>query len=73
MSKILLLSSLIDKRQQKVKELNYYMEQLQFLQSKLFEVQREIKLTNEIIDAIEKESIIDIAELIERQQYDSFK
>jgi prefoldin subunit 5 len=73
MSKILLLSSLIDKRQQKVKELNYYMEQLQFLQSKLFEVQREIKLTNEIIDAIEKENIIDIAELIERQQYDSFK
>jgi len=49
------------------------MEQLQFLQSKLFEVQREIKLTNEIIDAIEKENIIDIAELIERQQYDSFK
>ena len=73
MSKILLLSSLIDKRQQKVKELNYYMEQLQFLQNKLFEVQREIKLTNEIIDAIEKENIIDIAELIERQQYDSFK
>ena len=73
MSKILLLSSLIDKRQQKVKELNYYMVQLQFLQSTLFEVQREIKLTNEIIDAIEKENIIDIAELIERQQYDSFK
>lgn len=56
-SKIVLLADIYQLREQKQKELDYYNERLKELQTKLFFVQKEIQITNYIIDLIEKEKI----------------
>lgn len=56
-SKIVLLADIYQLREQKQKELDYYGERLKELQTKLFFVQKEIQITNYIIDMIEKEKI----------------
>lgn len=61
MSEILLMSDLLDIRTKKLKELEFYNQQLKELQLKMVFIQQEISLTNKIIDMIEKETIIDIA------------
>lgn len=61
MSEILLMSDLLDIRTRKLKELEFYNQQLKELQLKMVFIQQEISLTNKIIDMIEKETIIDIA------------
>ena len=61
MSEILLMSDLLDIRARKLKELEFYNQQLKELQLKMVFIQQEISLTNKIIDMIEKETIIDIA------------
>ena len=60
MSEILMISDLLDIRSRKMKELEFYNEQLNELQLKMVFIQQEIALTNKIIDMIEKETIIDI-------------
>ena len=60
MSEILMISDLLDIRARKQKELEFYTQQLDELQLKMVFIQQEIKLTNRIIDMIEKEQIIDI-------------
>lgn len=60
MSEILMISDLMDIRSRKLKELEFYNEQLNELQLKMVFIQQEIALTNKIIDMIEKETIIDI-------------
>lgn len=60
MSEILLISDLMDIRARKLKELEFYNEQLNELKLKMVFIQQEITLTNKIIDMIEKETIIDI-------------
>ena len=60
MSEILLISDLLDIRARKLKELEFYNEQLNDLKLKMVFIQQEITLTNKIIDMIEKETVIDI-------------
>lgn len=60
MSEILLISDLLDIRARKLKELDFYNEQLKELQFKMVFIQKEINLTNQIIDMIERETIVDI-------------
>jgi hypothetical protein len=60
MSEILLMSDLLDIRARKLKELEFYNQQLKELQLKMVFIQQEIILTNKIIDMIEKETVIDI-------------
>ena len=60
MSEILMISDLLDIRARKLKELEFYNEQLNDLKLKMVFIQQEIALTNKIIDMIEKETIIDI-------------
>jgi predicted transcriptional regulator len=60
MSEILLITDLLDIRARKQKELDFYTEQLQELRLKMVYIQQEITLTNQIIDMIEKERIVDI-------------
>lgn len=60
MSEILMISDLLDIRSRKMRELEFYNEQLNELQLKMVFIQQEIALTNKIIDMIEKETIIDI-------------
>ena len=66
MSEILMISDLLDIRARKLKELEFYNEQLNELKLKMVFIQQEIALTNKIIDMIEKETIIDIGLHIKR-------
>ena len=61
MTDIIVMSDLLDIRARKLKELDFYNQQLKELQLKMVFIQQEITLTNRIINMIEKEQIIDIA------------
>lgn len=65
MAKIILLSDLKDLRKQKEQELKFYSEKLDELNRKLFFIQKEIDLTNFIINLIEKENLVDLRKLID--------
>jgi hypothetical protein len=60
MGEILMISDLLDIRSRKLKELEFYTQQLEELQIKMAFIQQEITLTNKIITMIEKETLIDI-------------
>ena len=66
MSEILLINDLLDIRARKLKELEFYNQQLKELQLKMVFIQQEIGLTNKIIDMIQKETVIDIGLHIKR-------
>ena len=55
-----MISDLLDIRARKMKELQFYAEQLDELKMKMFFIQKEIELTNQIIKMIEAETLIDI-------------
>ena len=58
--KIILLEDIYEIRKRKEQELQFYHNELDKLRNKLFFVQKEIDLTNYIIDIIEQEKVIDI-------------
>ena len=60
MTDIIVMSDLLDIRARKLKELEFYNQQLKELQLKMVFIQQEITLTNRIINMIEKEQVIDI-------------
>ena len=66
MSEIILISDLLDIRARKMKELQFYSEQLDELRMKMLYIQKEIDLTNQIIKMIETETIMDIGLHIKR-------
>lgn len=59
-AKLIIISDLLDTKARKEKELAFYNEQLKELQDKMFWVQKEIDLTTDIIDIIEREKMMDI-------------
>ena len=59
-AKLIIISDLLDTKARKEKELAFYNEQLKELQGKMFWVQKEIDLTTDIIDMIEREKMMDI-------------
>ena len=63
--KIVLLSDFIEQKVRKEKELEYYTQQLEELQKKLFFIRKEIELTNLIIDIIDKEQVINVKNYLE--------
>lgn len=60
MSKIVLLHDVYAIKEQKEKELAYYREQLEIIHEKLVWIEREYKLTKDIIKMIEQEAIVAI-------------
>ena len=68
--KIILLTDIYEIRKKKEEELQFYHEQLEKLRNKMFFVQKEIDLTNFIIDIIEQEKVIDIKQLIKEKKND---
>jgi len=60
MSKIVLLHDVYAIKEQKEKELAYYREQLEIITEKLIWIEREYKLTKDIIKMIEQESVVAI-------------
>jgi len=64
MSEILLIKDLIDLRARKKTELEYYNKQLKELKHKMLWIQKEIDLTNNIIDLIEREKVLDLRDYL---------
>jgi len=58
MSKIVLLHDVYAIKEQKERELAYYREQLEIIHQKLVWIEREHKLTKDIIKMIEQESVV---------------
>ena len=57
--KIIMLSEVLETRVRKQKELEYYQAELDKLKEKMFFLQKDIDITNIIIDMIEKENVVD--------------
>jgi hypothetical protein len=61
---IILLEEILDLRSRKKKDLEYYNQQLEELKMRMFFIQKEIDLTSNIIDMIEKEKMVDLKKII---------
>ena len=59
---IVSLADLIEQRLRKQQELDYYKETLKNLQTKIFELDKEVDITTLIIDMIEGERVLTIDE-----------
>ena len=64
MSEIIMITELLDIRNRKLKELQFYTDQLQELKLKMSYIQQEIDLTTRIIKMIEQESLVDLKQFI---------
>lgn len=60
MSKLIQISDIIETKLRKEKELEFYQNELEKLQQKMFFIRKDIDITNLIINMIEKEQIYDI-------------
>lgn len=65
MGNIILLSDIYEVRKKKEDELRFYNQELEKLKNKLFFIQKEIDITNFIIDIIERETVVDIKQLVQ--------
>ena len=59
-SRLILITDFIEQKLRKEKELEYYLKELDELQTKIGYLNREVGLTNQIIDMIKKEQIYDV-------------
>lgn len=62
MAEVISLVELVESRLRKQQELDYYIEVLQKLQLKVSGLQKEINVTNIIIDMIENERVLSVEE-----------
>jgi hypothetical protein len=60
MSKLIQISDILETKLRKEKELEFYQQELEKLQQKMFFVQKDIEITNIIIKMIENESVYDV-------------
>ncbi|MDB4345024.1 hypothetical protein OAA24_00190 [bacterium] len=65
MSKLILISDIIETRLRKEKEIEYYQKQLEKIQTKMFFLKKDLDITTLIIDMIEKERVVDFKEQME--------
>jgi len=65
MGNIILLSDIYEVRKKKEDELRFYNQELEKLKNKLFFIQKEIDITNFIIDIIERETVVDLKQLVQ--------
>ena len=63
-SRIIFLTDLIDTKERKEKEIDYYEKQLKEIENKLFYLRKEQDLTKTILNLIESEKIIDLQQYI---------
>jgi hypothetical protein len=67
--KLILLTDFIETKVRKEKELEYYQKQLEDLKTKMFYLSKEINLTNDIIDMVQNESVVDVREQLMARQH----
>ena len=57
MSKIIMLEDILASKEYKEKELEYYRQKLEEIEQKMYWLNRDLEVTNIIIDMIEKEEV----------------
>jgi hypothetical protein len=62
MSKLILLTDVIETKLRKERELEFYQKELEKLQQKMFFIRKDIDITNLCIQIIEQEKVLDIRE-----------
>lgn len=62
--KIILLTDIIEQKVRKEKEIEFYKKQLEDITQKMWFLQKELDLTNLIIEIIENEKVVDIHQRI---------
>jgi len=62
-----MLSDVYKLREEKEKELKFYQKKLGELKIKLLFISKEVELTNFIINLIEKEKVMDLADLLNKK------
>lgn len=60
MSKLIQITDILETKLRKEKELEFYQQELEKLKQKMFFLQKDIDITNLIIDMIEQEKVLDI-------------
>lgn len=65
MSKLILISDILETRLRKEKEIEYYQKQLEKIQKKMLFLKQDLDITTLIIDMIEKERVVDFKEQME--------
>ena len=60
MAKLIQITDVIETKLRKEKELEFYQKELEKLKTKMFFIQKDIEITNLIIDMIENEKVADI-------------
>ena len=67
MSKLILITDIIETRLRKEKEIEYYQQQIEKIQQKMFFLKKDLDITNLIIEMIEKEKVMDLKENMENK------
>jgi hypothetical protein len=67
MTKLILLTDIIETRLRKEKELEFYQKELEKLQQRMFFLKKDIDITNLCIEIIEKEKVLDVREEIKKK------
>jgi hypothetical protein len=62
MTKLIVLTDILETKLRKEKELEFYQKELEKLQQRMFFIQKDIEITNLCIKIIEQEKVIDIRE-----------
>ena len=58
--KLILIADVIEQKLRKEKELEFYLKELEVLRGKIYYLQKEVNLTNTIIDMIKTEEVMDL-------------
>lgn len=66
-SNVIIISDLLETKHRKERELQFYSEELEKLKSKMFWLKKEIKLTEDIIEMIKREKIVDIKDFVKKE------
>lgn len=65
--KLILLTDIIEQKVRKEKELQFYEEELEKLQGKMYWLRREIGLNETIINIIKNDTVLDVKESMEKR------
>jgi hypothetical protein len=65
--KLILLTDIIEQKVRKEKELQFYEEELEKLQQKMYWLRREIGLNETIINIIKNDTVLDVKESMEKR------
>lgn len=71
--KLILLSDVLEQKIRKEKELEFYQQELEKLQQKMFFLRKEIDITNLCITIIQNEDVYDVKEQMEKKMLEGKK